>query len=101
LHIKKIVDEASAKLSIILPDKFLYTHEQDFLNSYINHKYSNGTYIVDFSNTSYLDSSGLSMIILLKDFADKLNSQVFLEYPPNSQVARILSIAGFNHIFPT
>ncbi|PWG65867.1 STAS domain-containing protein [Spiribacter halobius] len=55
-------------------------------------------YIVDLSETEYVDSAGLGMLVLLHEYAQARNATVELA-DANERTARILRIAGFDKIF--
>lgn len=55
-------------------------------------------YIVDLSETEYVDSAGLGMLMLLHEYAQALGATVELA-DANDRTAHLLRIAGFDQIF--
>lgn len=59
-----------------------------------------GTHVrLDLSKTSYMDSSALGMILLLKEHTDKLGGKITL-VSPSEAVNKILTIANFHKLLP-
>ncbi len=82
-------------IDIHVAEQFDYSAHQSFREAYrfVNHP---GTlFRVDLSKATYMDSSALGMILLLKEHADSLSGKVVL-FQPNSAVNKILSIAKFD-----
>jgi anti-anti-sigma factor len=55
-------------------------------------------FLVDFSETDYLDSSGLGMLLLLREFAGGENSRITIAGCCD-KIKRILDIANFDKLF--
>lgn len=53
---------------------------------------------IELSRVKYLDSSALSMLILLNERANDKNKSITLKNP-SSAAAHVLRISNFNHIF--
>jgi anti-anti-sigma factor len=53
---------------------------------------------VDLSDTTYLDSSALGMLLLLRDYAGGDSARIVIENC-NNDVRRILSISNFEQLF--
>ncbi len=81
-------------ITIKVDGRFDFSVHKDFRNAYkdIN---SDTSFKVDLSNTDYLDSSALGMLLLLKKHA---NSNVVIE-KPNDEIKRVLTIANFDKVF--
>lgn len=82
---------------IKIEDKFDFSFHQFFKQSYINCKDEGTVFTIDLSDTSYMDSSALGMILLLKDYADNLKGQVVIK-KPSVGVKKILEIAQFHRL---
>ncbi|MCP1675574.1 anti-anti-sigma factor [Natronocella acetinitrilica] len=55
-------------------------------------------YVVDLSDTEYMDSSALGMLLLLREHAEARNGKVFLK-GVDGEIERILRIANFHQLF--
>ncbi|MBF0271361.1 MAG: STAS domain-containing protein [Magnetococcales bacterium] len=90
--------EESGVVTITLDDKFVFSDHRAFRNTY--HNRPPGTrYILDFRRVTYMDSSALGMLLLLKEEGaggDK-NSVQLLHC--NDQVRKILDVANFSQLF--
>ncbi len=85
---KKTVD-------ICVAEQFDYSAHQSFREAYRFTDQPGTLFRVDLSKATYMDSSALGMILLLKEHADSLSGKVVLAQP-NSAVHKILSIAKFD-----
>lgn len=85
---KKTVD-------IYVAEQFDYSAHQSFREAYRYINEPGALFRVDLSKATYLDSSALGMILLLKEHADSLSGKVVLSQP-NASVSKILSIAKFD-----
>lgn len=54
---------------------------------------------VDLASVSYIDSSALGMLLMLRERSDGMGKKVVLRNP-NEVVIQILDIANFNKLFP-
>ena len=97
MAIKQHTSKENNQVTIKIDDHFDYSLHQNFRNSYINEKISNCTFIIDLTNATYMDSSALGMILLLKDHADSLGGKVIIA-KPNEGVNKVLEIAQFNKL---
>lgn len=74
--------------------RFDFSVHKDFRNSYKD--YDAGiNFRVNLSDTEYLDSSALGMLLLLKKHSE---TEVVIE-KPNEEVKRVLTIANFDKVF--
>ncbi len=55
-------------------------------------------YIIDLSETEYMDSSALGMLLLLREFASDQGSEVVLRNC-SREVRKILEVANFQRLF--
>ncbi|MDX2141260.1 MAG: STAS domain-containing protein [Chloroflexota bacterium] len=62
---------------------------------------SNGTsqFVVDLSNTNFMDSAGMSALVSLLKRARQLNGDVVLVKPVDAAAYRILSLTRFDQVF--
>lgn len=85
-------------LVISIEGRFDFSTHQAFRDAYENGGDSISSYVVDLSRTTYLDSSALGMLLLLRDHAGGDSSRISIENC-NSDVRRILSISNFEQLF--
>ena len=92
------VSADGAELSIGIDGRFDFSSHQDFRKAYENADISPEKYIVDMNATTYLDSSALGMLLLLRDFAggDHANIRII---NCNDDVKKILTISNFEQLF--
>lgn len=84
-------------LTISITGRFDFASHQDFRESY---EAQGGIkqYVVDLRGASYLDSSALGMLLLLRDHAGGEQSDIQL-INCNSDVSKILHISNFTKLF--
>lgn len=86
-----------SSLTIKITDKFDFSLQNDFRNSY-KEQNTVSKYILDFSSTSYMDSSSLGMLLLLKQHAEQNKGSVVI-HNPSEPIKKILEVANFDKIF--
>ena len=91
-------DDNGQTLVISIEGRFDFSTHQAFRDAYEHGDPSVQDYIVDLSETTYLDSSALGMLLLLRDYAGGDNARVVIENC-NCDVRRILSISNFEQLF--
>ncbi|BFM49315.1 STAS domain-containing protein [Marinomonas sp. THO17] len=84
-------------LTIVINGRFDYSCHKSFKEAFVSVKKASA-YEIDFSNVSYLDSSALGMLLLLRDHAGGEKASVILK-KPNGAVLDILKIANFHRLF--
>lgn len=85
-------------LTIRVQGRFDFSTHQAFRDAYEHSDPSVQAYVIDLSETTYLDSSALGMLLLLRDHAGGDNARVAIENC-NGDVRRILSISNFEQLF--
>lgn len=85
-------------LVICIEGRFDFSTHQAFRDAYEQADSSIKNYVVDLSETTYLDSSALGMLLLLRDYAGGDSARISIENC-NSDVRRILSISNFEQLF--
>ena len=85
-------------LTIRVQGRFDFSTHQAFRDAYEHSDPLVKNYIIDLSNTTYLDSSALGMLLLLRDHAGGDSASVVIENC-NGDVRRILSISNFEQLF--
>lgn len=97
MSIKVQASQDSNQLVIGIEERFDFSLHQEFRNSYINTQTNNTEFVLDLSLTTYMDSSALGMILLLKDHAESLSGAVIIR-KPSETVNKILEIAQFHRL---
>jgi len=85
-------------LTIKIQGRFDFSSHQEFRDAYESADSSILEYHIDMSETTYLDSSALGMLLLLRDFAGGDNAQITI-FNCNSDVHQILTISNFEQLF--
>lgn len=91
-------DDDGETLIISIDGRFDFSTHQAFRDAYEHGDPNTRKFIVDLSETTYLDSSALGMLLLLRDFAGGDSACVSIENC-NGDVRRILSISNFEQLF--
>ncbi|MBP0049423.1 STAS domain-containing protein [Marinobacterium sp. AK62] len=99
MGITRKIDTERKTVTLMLEGQFDFSLHQPFRDSYRDLETGGHTYRLDMSRTSYMDSSALGMILLLKEHADKQGSRVVL-VSPSAAVDKILTIANFHKLLP-
>ncbi|WP_415894795.1 STAS domain-containing protein [Neptuniibacter sp. PT34_22] len=82
-------------INIVVSQQFDYSLHQSFRDAYRNVDAPGTIFKVDLSKATYMDSSALGMILLLKEHAEKKGGKVIISRP-NESVHKILTIANFD-----
>lgn len=85
-------------LTIYIQGRFDFSSHQDFRSSYESLSKPPGRYRVDMQETTYLDSSALGMLLLLRDHAGGDNSRIEIRNC-SQDVKKILTISNFEQLF--
>jgi len=87
------------KIHINISGRFDYKVSQEFRDTYRQVPGQEGVaYYVNLSDASYMDSSALGMLLLLREHAKCRGGTVFIERP-SEQVDSILKVANFEQLF--
>lgn len=86
------------ELVIHIKGRFDFSTHQDFRSAYEDHEDEPEAYVVDLSEATYLDSSALGMLLLLRDHAGGDSHKVRI-VNCNPDVKKILSISNFEQLF--
>ena len=90
--------EDNGKLTIKIDGRFDFSIHQEFRAAYENAGNAITEYEIDMRTTSYLDSSALGMLLLLRDYAGGDNSKVSITNT-SPDVKKILTISNFEQLF--
>jgi anti-anti-sigma factor len=86
------------KLTIAIKGRFDFGSHQTFRDAYERFYKVPQIYVVDLKDTTYMDSSALGMLLLLRDHAGGDSSEVQV-VNSNSDVRKILAISNFDKLF--
>lgn len=86
------------KLTISIKGRFDFAKHQDFRGSYENLHPRPESFEVNLKDATYLDSSALGMLLLLRDHAGGDNADVRVTHS-SSDVRKILAISNFDKLF--
>ena len=87
-----------SELIINIQGRFDFSAHQDFRNAYEKCTGQPSSYLVDMNETTYLDSSALGMLLLLRDHAGGDNANIRIANC-NPDVKKILTISNFEQLF--
>ena len=87
-----------SELTIKIQGRFDFSAHQEFRDAYEKTDQPLNKYVVDMQDTTYLDSSALGMLLLLRDHAGGDNSNVKI-VNCNGDVKKILTISNFEQLF--
>jgi len=85
-------------LTIAINGRFDFSAHQAFRDSYEKLSPTPTEIVVDMVETTYLDSSALGMLLLLRDHAGGDNSSIKLQNC-NEDIRKILTISNFEQLF--
>jgi len=88
----------NSEVTIKVDGRFDFSDHQAFREAYEEQSSDVSKYVVDMSTASYLDSSALGMLLLLRDYAggDQANIEIV---NCNDDVKKILTISSFEQLF--
>jgi len=85
-------------LTIRIQGRFDFSSHQEFRDAYESDDGKINEFIIDMSEATYLDSSALGMLLLLRDYAGG-DSAVISIVNCNHDVKKILTISNFEQLF--
>jgi anti-anti-sigma factor len=86
------------ELTIRISGRFDFSSHQEFRGAYEGLATKPKAYVIDMRETTYLDSSALGMLLLLRDYAGGDNARITLA-SCNADVKKILTISNFEQLF--
>jgi anti-anti-sigma factor len=92
------IDNSGKELTIKVDGRFDFSAHQEFRGAYEAISSDVNRYIVDLGNTSYLDSSALGMLLLLRDYAGGDSASIKI-VKCNDYVRKIFTISNFEQLF--
>ena len=99
MSVNQEVSNDGKKVNINISGRFDYKVSQEFRDSYRQVPGQDDvSYHVDLSDATYMDSSALGMLLLLREHAKCHGGSVFIDQP-SKQIDNILKIANFEQLF--
>lgn len=98
MSVESKVSQEGQKLTISIKGRFDFGSHEDFRKSYEQLNQKPSSVVVDLKEATYLDSSALGMLLLLRDHAGGENSDVRV-INGSSDVKKILAISNFDKLF--
>lgn len=92
------LSDDSATLTIVIEGRFDFSSHQTFSQTYESLDQVPEQFIIDMQATSYLDSSALGMLLLLRDFAGGDQARISV-INCNDDVKKIFAISNFEQLF--
>jgi anti-anti-sigma factor len=92
------VSQEGQKLTISIKGRFDFGSHEDFRKSYERLNTKPEAIVVDLKEATYLDSSALGMLLLLRDHAGGDSSDIRV-VNSSSDVKKILAISNFDKLF--
>jgi anti-anti-sigma factor len=98
MAITSLASPDGAELTIAVNGRFDFSAHQDFRRAYENVAGQPQKYRVDMRDATYLDSSALGMLLLLRDHAGGDDADIAI-VNCNDDVKKILTISNFDQLF--
>ncbi|MFG1498232.1 STAS domain-containing protein [Saccharospirillum sp. HFRX-1] len=98
MTVSAIPNDNGTEITIKITGRFDFSSHQEFRQIYENAAPDIQGYIIDMGEATYLDSSALGMLLLLRDHAGGDNSDIRI-INCNEDVRKILSISNFGQLF--
>ena len=98
MSIESEVSQDGKTLTITIRGRFDFGSHQTFRDTYEHFYKKPEVYVVDLKDTTYMDSSALGMLLLLRDYAGGERAQVQV-INSNDDVRKILAISNFDKLF--
>lgn len=91
-------DANKSQVVISVDGRFDFSQHKAFREAYKDSDGKSTSFVIDLSDASYLDSSALGMLLLLREFVGCDPKRVKI-MGANDDVARVLKIANFDKLF--
>ncbi|PSS56375.1 STAS domain-containing protein [Pseudomonas sp. BBP2017] len=98
MAVESEMSQDGKKLTIQVKGRFDFGKHQEFRNAYDRKGQKPGLVVVDLKDATYLDSSALGMLLMLRDYVGGEASDVRV-VNTNSDVRKILAISNFDKLF--
>jgi anti-anti-sigma factor len=91
-------DQAQEQLKISIDGRFDFSLHTDFRKAYEQAGTAAKSYLIDLEQASYLDSSALGMLLLLRDFAGGGDSNITIANC-NDEIKKVFTVSNFQQLF--
>jgi HptB-dependent secretion and biofilm anti anti-sigma factor len=91
-------NESSQELSIRVDGRFDFSQHGAFREAYERGARDVRRYVIDLKDASYLDSSALGMLLLLRDFAGGNEADITISNC-NDDIKKVFTISNFESLF--
>lgn len=99
MSVKQNISNDGKIMHLSITGRFDYKITKEFRDSYTRAARHKGvTYYINLNNASYIDSSALGILLLLRECAKHNDGRVIIEQP-SEQVSQILKVANFERLF--
>jgi len=88
------------EIEIVIPENFAVDEADEFREK-LNHLISNGEkhFVLDFSNCSFIDSTGLGVLVSIYKKCMELNGSLKFHSIINEQVMRVFKLTRLDKVF--
>jgi len=98
MSIVATTNEEKTNIHIRIKGRFDYTTNSEFRKAYSEGPGGGASYTLDLTETEYVDSSALGMLLVFRDHAGGDDARVTINVI-DPQVRKILEIANFDKLF--
>ena len=100
MSIKGAVNSDKTSLTIHIDGRFDFNLHKDFRELYSSYNADSRIkeYVIDLTETKYMDSSALGMLLLLREYAGGDGNNILIK-GCNSEIKEILEISNFDRLF--
>ncbi len=85
-------------VTIAIDGKFDFNVHKDFRRAYQQVDGDDARYVIDMSRVTYMDSSALGMLLILREKAGGDDGEVTIQNC-NEEITRILTVSNFHKLF--
>jgi anti-anti-sigma factor len=89
--------DKTGDITITMGSRFDFNTHREFREAYSNADPSS-EFIIDMKNTSYMDSSALGMLLLLREYAGGGNAKIIITNC-DTEIQKVLEISNFDQLF--
>ncbi|QEP42218.1 anti-sigma factor antagonist [Ectothiorhodospiraceae bacterium BW-2] len=98
MTIQSQLDTSNKQLTIHVGQRFDFRVHREFRDCYTSTDGANSTYVINLENTTYMDSSALGMLLLLREHSGGETSRLILR-KVKPELMKILRISNFDQLF--
>lgn len=91
--------KSDSQVHLHIHGKVAFEDYATFRALYLNHTSANLTFIVDLTKCTEMTTSGLGMLLLLKDHVDRINGKVSMIPSESEQVNNLLVLSRLTKLF--